>query len=130
MQASRETTWHFKWRAKWQKNGCTTLQGNLFQGMSFQGMSYQGMFFTRNVFSKECHFKECFFQGMPFPRNFYLFLYIIKNWFVNKSLYLFPLHFDRFLIFSHKSFNYPDKHNVCFRNVLGMIFENSFVKRP
>jgi hypothetical protein len=24
----------------------------------------------------------------------------------------------------------PDKHNVCFRNVLGMIFENSLVKRP
>ncbi len=24
----------------------------------------------------------------------------------------------------------PDKHNVCFRNVLGMISENSLVKRP
>ncbi len=26
--------------------------------------------------------------------------------------------------------NSPDKHNVCFKNVLGMIFENSLVKRP
>ncbi len=25
---------------------------------------------------------------------------------------------------------HPDKHNVCFRNVLGMIFGNSLVKRP
>jgi hypothetical protein len=24
----------------------------------------------------------------------------------------------------------PDKHNVCFKNVLGIIFENSFVERP
>ncbi len=24
----------------------------------------------------------------------------------------------------------PDKHDVCFRNVLRMIFENSLVKRP
>jgi hypothetical protein len=30
---------------------------------------------------------------------------------------------QRYLVF-------PDKHNVCFRNVLGMIFENSLVKRP
>jgi hypothetical protein len=28
------------------------------------------------------------------------------------------------------SWQYPDKHNVRFRNILGTIFENSFVKRP
>jgi hypothetical protein len=67
---------------------------------------------SRNAVYKECHSKECFFQGMSFqgmlfPRNavskeFLFLLYIIKNRFVNKSSYLFPLHFDRFLIFSQK----------------------------
>ncbi len=77
------------------------------QGMSLQGMSFQGMFFSKECFFQGMSFQGMSFQGMFFPRNavskeFLFLLYIIKNRLVNKSSYLFPLHFDRFLIFSQK----------------------------